>query len=178
MSSLSAAFDAPIVFNEDGLEFSFPKLDIDDHAKWCEELHAVRKPATLKLIPGNAQPIERFKMTRNAEFETPTLDTIADLLYTPAGSRTAVMKSLAKAGKSEDEAKAIIKKIKPSKFQRLAMDVSGLFETLPPPLPKPNPGGVNPLAQGGSPSNPTSTPEIGAGQDSSSASTFANPLGD
>jgi hypothetical protein len=173
MSSLSDAFDAPVPFNEHGLELSLPKLDLDDHAAWCKELHAARKPGVLKLIPGNAPPTERFKMQRAVEYDEPTLDSIADLLYTPGGARDCLTRSLRKLGKSPEEALAIVKRIPPGRAQRLALDVSGLFEKIPPPL-IPQQGGntPDPLAQApGSQSSPASTPVTGDGPGSSSAST-------
>jgi hypothetical protein len=171
MSTFAEAFDVPVKFERYGLSLSLPKLDIDDHVAWCAELHEQRKPKKLKLIPGNTQPLERFKMQRNVEFDEPTIDDIADLIYTAAGARTCLDKSLAKAGMAENDRRATLKKIPPGAIQRLALDVSGLFEKVPPQLPAQ--GGASPLAEGGqSPGIPTSVPEAtGDGQDSSSANT-------
>jgi hypothetical protein len=169
MSTLSEAFDVPVPFKDYGLDILFPKLDIDDHAKWCAEIHEARKPRELKLIPGNAAPVDRFKMQRSVEFSEPTLDDIDDLLYTPAGARACLDRSLAKAGKSDDDRKVILKKIPPGRAQRLALAVSGLYEKIPAPLP-----GAAPLSPppSESPSGATSAPAaIGDGQDSSSPNT-------
>lgn len=170
MSSISDAFDAPITFRGCGLDVTFPRLDIDDHAKWCAELHAQRKPFALKMIPGNAPPIERFKMQRSVEFAEPTLDDIAELLFTPAGVRSTLDKSLEKSGMDEATRKTTINRIPPASAQKLAMSVSGLYQKLPPPVPTAaaSNGGASPLAQGsGSPGGATSTPATGDGRDSS-----------
>lgn len=176
MSSLPAAFDAPVRFTDYGLDLSLPKLDLDDHAAWCAELHAVRKPLAMKLIPGNAQPTERFKMQRAVEYGEPTLDDIADLLYTPKGARDCLKKSLIKSGKNEAEAGEILKKIPPGRAQSLAIDVSGLFERVPPP-PTPEQGAKvpDPLAQGSGSGGATSPSPTGDGPASSSPSTSGNP---
>jgi hypothetical protein len=137
---------------------------------------AKRKPLAMKLIPGNAQPTERFKMQRAVEYGEPTLDDIADLLYTPAGARDCLKKSLVKSGKSEAEAAEILKKIPPGRAQSLAIDVSGLFECVPPP-PQPEQGGKapDPLARGSASGGVTSPSPTGDGPDSSSPSTSASP---
>lgn len=172
MSSLSDAFDQPVSYTEDGLNLSLPKLDIDDHIKWCKELYEQQKPIKLKSIPGNLPPAERARQQRAVEFDEPALDEILDLIYTPAGMKTAIDKSLEKMGMSDPAERAkTIKRIKPSRARSLAMEVSGLFEKRAVATTDQT-GGATPLSgAGASGGGPTSTSTTGAGQDSSSPST-------
>lgn len=168
--SLSEAFDQPVVYKENGLDLTLPKLDLDDHAKWCAEIHAARKPLRLKAIPGNLPPAERARQIRAVEFDEPTLDDISDLLYTPTGIKTALEKSLEKAGVTDAAERAkTVKRIKPHAAQRLAMDISGLFEKKP--ILAEQQGGANPLTGAGESTDPTSTSTTGDGPGSSSPST-------
>jgi hypothetical protein len=181
MSSILDAYDTPERYQGHGLDLSFPKLDIDDHVAWCADLHAARKPAELKLIPGNAAPVDRFRMQRFVEHNKPTIDNVADLIYTAEGARECLRRSLVKAGMPDAEAAATLKKIPPGRIQSLAIDVSGLFERTPAPAAgagqsSQGTGADNPLAPaaaaGGATAGSTST---GPGPGSSSPSTGASP---
>jgi hypothetical protein len=170
MSSLSEAFDAPVILKDYGLDLSLPKLDLDDHAKWCEEINAARRPAKEKRIPGNTPPADRARLLARIEFESAGLDDVSELLYTPAGVRTVLDKSLEKSGRADAaERKAIINKIPPWRAQSLAFKLSGLFETRAPAPAAENPA-PNPQS-GESGSEATSTPATGDTSASSSAST-------
>lgn len=174
MSTLSDAFEAPVIFREGGLDLKLPRLDIDDHAAWIEELHPKLKTERLAKIAGNTPYAERKALTEAAE-RKPTIEDIARMLADPPIIKAAVDKALAKSGITDAaERLRIIKRIKVGRLQSLAMDVSGLYDRDFIEQPKDEKPGAGPLpGAGASPSEATSTPDAGPTPGSSSPSTPA-----
>jgi hypothetical protein len=140
------AAEAPVVETVRGTPITFPLLDIDDYTPWCAELHNVRKVKSKSLIPKNAEPVDAFRMARMAEFDEPSLDAVAALVWTPMGAKRVLGMSLAKADVPEADRTQIIRAVPPRRIISLAVEVSGLFERKVPDLqqakgqPDPNAG--------------------------------------
>lgn len=131
-SSVASTFPAPIRETIEGQEFEFPRLDLDDLAAWCDEIHESRKIKQYKLLPPSIQGLDLFKARRAIEFGYATLDDIADLTYTPKGVTQALKRSLKKKGLPEADWPKVIKGIKPSHATDLARNIVSLFKDILP----------------------------------------------
>jgi hypothetical protein len=126
--NFSDAFDAPVTEVIGGEPVSFPRPTIDELAAWADQIHAARKATAQRLMPKDVTPVERYQILSAVEHDAPGLDAVAGQLYGVKGARKLFRDSLAKAGKTRQEADAIIARIPPFDFTRLAQRVSGLFK--------------------------------------------------
>lgn len=121
------AFDAPFVEMIRGEQVTFPRLTIRDYKPWASELHGIRKKRGKDLIPAGTPVEQRVQLLRQIEHDVPGLGEISSLVYSIDGAIKVLEMSLAKAGKSKDEAATIIDRIAPAQLTTLAQKVSGLF---------------------------------------------------
>lgn len=129
--------DIEVELEDDKSKILFPRLDLDDLTSWCDQLHTEWKAKQTALLPKSLKPLEEYQAKRAIEFGAPNLDDIADLCYKPKGIKEALRRSLRKkVAKTDDEAFAIIRRIKPARAQNLAQEVSSLFTKAPQPAPK------------------------------------------
>lgn len=128
------ATQSPIIEPIGDQSVSFTPLTIRDYKPWCAELLTQRRKQSKLLIPKDANDVDKFRMARMAEFDEPSLDAIAALVWTPAGAEKVLSLSLSKNGHDETTRAAIIGALRPSRVISLAVDVSGLFEKKVPPL--------------------------------------------
>lgn len=127
--NFAEAFEAPVVEKILGNDVTFPVLWNEDYLPWVAEITKDRRTRSKALIPPLASDIDKFRMSRIAEFDEPSLDAIAEKVWTMAGAIKVLNLSLAKAGIADPlERKKIIKGVPPRRTISLAVEVSALFE--------------------------------------------------
>lgn len=132
------AAELPIIETVRGTDIEFPLVKIRDYKPWIAELTKTRITQSLLLIPKDATPIDRFRMARIAQFDKPSMDAIASLVWTDDGSIRVLELSLTKKGFSKADATEIIDNLPTRRVVSLAVEVSGLFESNPPALEQAN----------------------------------------
>lgn len=128
--NFAEAFDAPHVELIAGQSVEFHRPEMDDYAKWIEEIKAARRKTDTALIPEDSLDTERFNMRRMIErdIRSISLTDVVQQVYTLPGARKVLKLSLRKSGKTDPEADAVIAKVLPRRIIQLAMRASGLFE--------------------------------------------------
>ena len=168
--NFSDAMEAPIVEQIDGKDYTLPLLTVEDYIPWTQELHNARRTLSRQLVHQmqRAPEMEKFRMLRMAEFDEPTLDDIAKLVWTPAGAKRVIDAAMVKAGITDPaERERLMKLIPPRRFTTLAVDLSALFEKAPAvsngngkaavPDPVPNPSGAQEVNLPPAPLSPAAT---------------------
>lgn len=131
------ATDAPVAEYVAGQLVTFPVLLVDDLLPWCAELKAQwRRQGEARLDP-KMDPFALWRARKHLDDIEATLDNLQERARTPAGAKRILLLSLKKAGRTDDEAKAIAAAVLPYRLADLATAVSRL---LPPPVPFPNAG--------------------------------------
>ena len=130
--NFSQATDAPVVVTIDGTEVSFPVWTIGDLAELCSRLDEKR----IKLAQKSARQlgvdrIDQASILQNAEFHSTTPVDIFRYFQTHCGAIECLTKSLQKAGKTHDEATAIISRLYAKELTDLALLVGRLTRPKP-----------------------------------------------
>lgn len=131
-ASLQDAFELPVVEPIRGVKVTFPLLEIDDYLPWITELHAEQKKFDAQMIATNKDPVQRAIMKRRSEQNVPGFDQVFNKVFQVDSAKRVLSMSLTKDGRTEEEIKLILRKIRPSRLTGLALEVSALDAPKPP----------------------------------------------
>ena len=128
--TFAIATDSPVGEHVAGQYIEFPVLLVDDLLPWCAELKAQWKRVGEARLDAKMPAYDLWRARKYLDETEPSLDDLAARVRTPAGAKRVLLLSLAKAGKPEEEAAAVVAAVLPYRLADLAVDVSRL---LPPP---------------------------------------------
>lgn len=121
---MSVESDLQLPVSEAG--YDFPRLEMADLIAWAAQVHTARRIAAEKRYakngPGGASltEFERQKMIQGIIDREVELGDLMVKAYTPEGIHKTLVASLAKAGKTDAEALAVLKRIHFTRQARLA----------------------------------------------------------
>ncbi len=130
MSDIVSAFGQPVlVALDDQPAITFPKLSVYEIAAECNRIKTANVAAVRKTLKEcGVTGVEAMKMIRAAESEEPTVQALWAEAYAPATGVELLVKSLAKDGKSPDQAKEIISRLDPESLLKTALAVVGFID--------------------------------------------------
>jgi hypothetical protein len=113
----------PVTVGDDVVEF--PRLDLDDLMRWANSAKQTRIVEATQRVnaDGNLSPFERQRLIQIVADDGLQLGLLMAKSFEPAGIRKVLVMSLAKAGKDNGAALAVLKRIHFKRQQQVAQEV-------------------------------------------------------